>query len=571
MNFDFKTNSTTIKGLFKKYGQFQIPVFQRAYTWEPYYYKIFLNDIVNSIDSEDNRENNYFLGTMVFNGDENDNKISVVDGQQRLTVITIIFSAISKRLKEINEDQLSKATFRYVQDENDNGDLINHLKSDNSFPFIESFIQSLNNSRASEPNTEEELLLKKTYEYFFNTFSMEKITKDRDQYVKELINIRNQILNSRVIEILTYNKSNAYKIFEILNAKGKSLASIDLIKNIIFESFYNNKNNYESVAKGYWSDIQKNLRDRNQNIGLATFYRQYWLSKYNKVPKSKLYDAFKKEFKDSKNIDKKYIKFLKNLVAESKQFIQILSPSMNDYQNRNQYLPVVQKLKTLNNTLPNTQYTVIVLSLMYAKRNDLINLSDLIKALTFIEDFIFMYTSMGKGQANIYESRFSKIAISLRGSKSKHEAKNILEEQLYNGFNDRIIDYKTFESNFIKLSYTKKSRKENLLSKYVARRISNFYDSKNYYLPNSSIEHIIPESTNNDEIENIGNIILIEKEINDKCKDKEYIEKKKEYEKSNYEQVKNFVKDYKNFNNEEIKERAKKLSLIFYNKIIKNK
>lgn len=59
----------------------------------------------------------YFLGTMLFVGDcfEGDkSEIDVVDGQQRLTTITILFSALSDRFLQINQDTLSKQIFKYI-------------------------------------------------------------------------------------------------------------------------------------------------------------------------------------------------------------------------------------------------------------------------------------------------------------------------------------------------------------------------------------------------------------------------------------------------------------------------
>ncbi len=70
-------------------------------------------------------------------------------------------------------------------------------------------------------------------------------------------------------------------IFEILNAKGKSLESIDLVKNIIFESFHNNENSMRDTAEKYWEEMKVALRDRRNGIGLATFI-DILISKYKK-------------------------------------------------------------------------------------------------------------------------------------------------------------------------------------------------------------------------------------------------------------------------------------------------
>lgn len=571
MDFNFSTNSTNIKSLFKKYTQFKIPVYQRAYTWEPYYYKMFLNDIIDSLPSKDtSAESNYFLGSLVFNGNTNDTIISVVDGQQRLTIITIILSAIAKNMKLNGNAKKAAATFRYVQDEDDNGNLINHLFSESNSPFLESFILSLNNKRAYKPATEEEELLQKTYEYFSKRLSSSEVNLSGEEYISWLSAVRDQILNSRVIEILTPNTVNAYKIFEILNAKGKELASIDLIKNIIFEAFYNNKENYESVAKTYWADIQSNLRQRKQSYGISSFYRQYWLSKYKKVPNNKLYDSFKETFNESKDNDlaEEYITFLNNLKIESETFIKIVAPSMEDYDNRQQYYPLVQKLKNLAKVLPNKQYTVALLALMDAKNRKVLTLSELTKATDFLENFIFMYTSMGSGQANIYENRFSHLAINLRNAMDKKAASKVLTDNLYNAFKDRIIDRDVFKKRFSTLSFSKKPNKDNLLSQYAIKKIGSLFNKQNYYPAGSSIEHIIPESDTSNITNELGNLIMLEKKINDECKDLPYANKIVFYKNSTNAQVDKFLSHYSNFKKTDIAERTNALAELYYDSIL---
>ena len=63
----------------------------------------------------------YFIGTMVLVGQRNGGEVEVVDGQQRITVITIILSVISDIFKTQNEEELSEATFKYIKEVDDDG------------------------------------------------------------------------------------------------------------------------------------------------------------------------------------------------------------------------------------------------------------------------------------------------------------------------------------------------------------------------------------------------------------------------------------------------------------------
>ncbi len=73
----------------------------------------------------------YFLGTMLFIGnftEGTEQEIQVVDGQQRLTTITIMFSALSDRFIELNENTLSRQIFTYIMTEDDDGNEVRILK-----------------------------------------------------------------------------------------------------------------------------------------------------------------------------------------------------------------------------------------------------------------------------------------------------------------------------------------------------------------------------------------------------------------------------------------------------------
>ena len=131
-----------------------------------------------------------------------------------------------------------------------------------------------------------------------------------------------------IISILTNDKESAYEIFEILNAKGKNLASIDLIKNTIYSKFHADDNAKDKIIEQQWENIKNILRDRNQNIGFITFYRHFWISKYKKTTNVKLYDSFKKEIKSNK-ID--YENFVNTVEKEAKNYLKIVCPNESDY------------------------------------------------------------------------------------------------------------------------------------------------------------------------------------------------------------------------------------------------
>ena len=138
---NIKPYDKTIRELLVSGRQFLIPRFQREYSWDKKNYKEFLEDMLDCLYISEGKITNsqYFLGTMLFIGDYaegTDKEIQVVDGQQRLTTITILFSVLSDKFLSIGEDTLSKQIFRYIMTEDDNGEKVRILKSKTHYPFF---------------------------------------------------------------------------------------------------------------------------------------------------------------------------------------------------------------------------------------------------------------------------------------------------------------------------------------------------------------------------------------------------------------------------------------------------
>lgn len=303
---NIKPYDKTIRDLLGSKRQFVIPRFQREYSWERKNYQEFFEDMIGNLIISEGKisYSQYFLGTMLFIGnfsEGTDQEIQVVDGQQRLTTITILFSALSDRFIALNEPTLSKQIFTYIMTEDDNGNEVRILKSKTNSPFFAYFIQDKEKAIKQKANSEEEICIKQAYDYFMSQLNIDKLKKllklkhgseevDSLSEVDILKAIRDQVLNSTFVSISTTDKEQANKIFEILNAKGKRLADIDLIKNKIFEVL--KKQEPADFAEETWKQIKSILNDGKESVGIATFYRHFWISKYKKSYSNKLYDEF---------------------------------------------------------------------------------------------------------------------------------------------------------------------------------------------------------------------------------------------------------------------------------------
>lgn len=580
---DIKPYDKTIRDLLGSKRQFIIPRFQREYSWEKKNYKEFFEDMMGNLTIENGHivANQYFLGTMLFIGnfaEGTDQEIQVVDGQQRLTTITILFSALSDRFTELGEETLSRQIFSYIMTEDDDGNEVRILKTRTSYPFFAYFIQDKGKKIQKNADSEEETCIKEAYDYFRSQLKDNKLkeliikkdkrNRDKVNSLKE-INIlkalRDQVLNSTFVSISTKDRDQANRIFEILNAKGKRLADIDLIKNKIFELL--KKEEPADFAEETWKKIKSTINTGKETVGLATYYRHFWISKYKKTYSNKLYDAFNSTINKS---EKAYSEFLEDMLHNAEIYMKIVNPKREDYDNRKEYYWLVQSLNVLNNYFNVVQVRIALLALFEAKDRKVINSKIFKEAVLYLENFHFAYNAICSGNPNKLEKIYSTFAISLRKAAKKDEARKIIQGILIDPLDKLFPSYDDFYKKFILLTYSKKDNPSNMKAKYVINKLNCYFWRKETFEDDGSVEHLVPESAGEQSL-SIGNLILLEDGLNVKAGEEIYTKKREIYKESKYDWIKNFCIKYQTWDHSMINKRAEDMAKFFYIKILKKK
>ena len=378
-----------------------------------------------------------------------------------------------------------------------------------------------------------------------------------------LFRSRDQILNSTFVSISTTDRDQANKIFEILNAKGKRLAHIDLIKNKIFERL--NKVEPADFADESWKNLKSILSSGKESVGLATFYQHFWASKYKRVYSNKLYEAFNTTI--AKN-EVAYVQFLQDLLDNAKIYMQIVNPKREDYDNRKEYFSIVQSLNCINNYFNVVQARIALLALFEAKQREVIDFSILKSTVINIENFHFAYNAVLSSRPNRLEKIYSSFAVTLRKATKKSDAKDIIQKKLIVPLDALFPKYEDFSKKFVELYYSKSEKPSNVKTKYAINKLNGYFSGKEIFFDDGSIEHVVSEKEGEIAL-NIGNLILLEQELNAEAGHKNYIDKVQTYEKSSYIWIKKFIEDYPQWNESMIKERAEKLAKIYYQHILK--
>ena len=578
---NIKPYDKTVRDLLGSKRQFVIPRFQREYSWDKKNYQEFLEDMLGNLIIKDGRisSSQYFLGTMLFIGnfaEGTEQEIQVVDGQQRLTTITILFSAMSDIFLTLGEQTLSRQLFAYIMTEDDDGNEVRILKSKTSYPFFSYFIQDKEKKMSPDATTEEEHCIKETYEYFRAQLTEAKLKsmlkrKHGSEIVEALSEIdvlkalRDQVLNSTFISISTTDREQANKIFEILNAKGKRLAYIDLIKNKIFEVL--NKVEPADFAEETWKNIKETLSFGKESVGLATFYQHFWSSKYKKVSSNKLYEAFNSTIKKSET---EYTEFIKELLKNAKIYMQIVNPKREDYNNRKEYFGIVQSLSCINNYFNVVQVRIALLALFDTKQRGIVDFTMLRDTLSYLENFHFAYNAILANRTNRLEKIYSSFAIALRKSQTKAEAKCVIRDKLVAPLDELLPTFDSFSEKFVALSFTKKDKVSNVKTKYAINKLNSLYSNNEVFANDGTIEHIIPEKEQGNTL-NIGNLILLEDNLNVEAGHENYANKCAVYAKSNYIWVKKFVAQHEQWDSSMIEQRAKEMAKVYYTEILKRR
>lgn len=538
-----EARSQTIESVLKK-GQYVIPEYQREYDWTEDNLNEFLDDI------NDSNEENYFIGHMVCEGSYAGTKFNVIDGQQRITTITIMLSAIRDIFYEKKLDNLANGlheNYIFSKDKNYKEYVI--LENKMPYPVLQSYVQSKpdqkDKTKFAIKSGEKKII--KAYDKFY------KIWKDLDE--KDLIKIRDKILNLEIIFVAVDDEVDAFTIFETLNAKGKDLTPLDLIKNKVFKNYI--KQSHINEPNDSWKQIVENSKEKNIN-----FLNHFWSSRYKKVSDRKLYKEFVKE---SSSDEFYYDNFVKNLLTDSVIFQKITNPKFADWEKQGEFRVYVSlnAIQIFNIAVANS----LLISLIREYEEKHISLVYLIKALDKIEKFHFIHNAIVGARSSGLDTMYSRISRDLYNAKDRNSKHQIINNMIYK-LKEKLPIMEEFKANIDgRLYYTSKKQKQKKLVQYVLKRLE--YEKQNYNieLHDVSIEHIYPEKFDKywegiDEkyIASIGNLALLDKNINSGIGNQEYPCKKKIIlEKSTLITTKEIFEKNQNWNMNSIEDRQNQL------------
>jgi uncharacterized protein with ParB-like and HNH nuclease domain len=282
----FKPESQPILKLFTNSDSlYQIPDYQRPYSWTDEQVEKLWDDLISAFDNnlkDSTADVNYFLGSIItVPGDKGFQ--DVIDGQQRITTLMILFCVIRDLFPSINEQvdpdvnpsviKISKVE-RCIYDDN----RLKRLKFKTAPVHQNDFQESIINVKITNIKKPSSKQLKHSAKHRFENTAfifrekLLELAENGDEYIGNFVNY---LFNSvRIIKISCANRSFAIKLFQSLNATGLDLTPTDLLKSFLLSKlsdedsrqFVEDWNRVEAVA------AETDFKDLNEMFVSYEYY-----------------------------------------------------------------------------------------------------------------------------------------------------------------------------------------------------------------------------------------------------------------------------------------------------------
>lgn len=501
-------------------GTYVIPRFQRPFSWDKDNIDEFWNDSTSEVKKD------YFIGAFV-TYNISSSVYGVVDGQQRLTTITIALCAIRDKYRELGQLALAKGVHRLIEtrDLNDVAQFV--LRAETSYPYLQTKIQSYEKEDEDLDIADEEKAIGIAYQTIQSHLNAginkiaevdpEKATRNVKKWLDQ---VRDKILSLKVISITLDNQDDAYTIFETLNTRGKDLTAADLAKNH-FLRLLPSKGKSTDRPKDHWLEMQAELEDAERPIPLKTFLHHYWLSKHPFTTERQLFKAIRT------NVNAMNVKeTLAELRSDSGLYRGIAEPAGLDLWTRatsdvKDSLHCISRILNIQIANPLLLTALRHFKARRLKDGQVRELIGLVEKYHYIYTTICMLPSSG-GVSQMYAAH----------------ARGIANASSSNDLGQEIADFKkkikakvpgkdVFVSKFRGLNYVFGRQRD--VIRYTLWRLDKARcPALDIERDNSSIEHIVPQANKiGYQSHGIGNLLLVPTKFNgEKLGAKPFLEKR---------------------------------------------
>jgi len=522
------TQSPVTLGLVLSDLNFEVPLYQREYSWELEQ----VSDLFYDIDTAAEEEG-YFLGSILLYVKDADKKLmEVIDGQQRLTTIFLILYTIKKAIAGtqypkaidgINNLLYQRTKSLLIEDAGEEPRLTTGKRDKKLFRAI------LKSEEIGKNNKDGRVKSHKLLIDALESFIIPKIDKIKaEKGIEGVIQFANKVLSTEYIVMTAEQKSDKILLFKTLNARGIELSQSDLIKN---EVCNNPKGIKEDEAVELWDDMREILEKIKANIDIFLFHfinsqldsleiRKKIEEKrniqhqdsYPPVPEKYIFDVYDEKLKALVKTET----FLNDLKEAANHYVEIYTPTPDK--------TYLTGLKVLNVA---KCYPLLLRGKKVLNPKNFDLLTKAIECISFRHGII---RRDPKELEKLYYTLLPKL-------KSDNDIGVVIEE---------IKQHPTMKlEEKYKNQFCIASPKANI-SKWILERIVNFHQESVSAKGEVWLEHIMPQKpkgiwlalkeTDTElyefSLNRLGNLTLLQNRLNIAASNKDFATKKVEYEKS---------------------------------------
>ena len=478
-----KANEELLLKFLQKANHFIVPIYQRTYSWTEKQCEQLWKDIIRAGQNQHNGL--HFVGSVVYIQDGiagvMNSSWQVIDGQQRLTTVTLLLEALSQIIGDqepIDGFSSTKIRNRYLLNPEERGE--KHFKlslTDTDDKTLRAIVSQTD--KLSWPENYSIRVLA-NYEFFLKKLENADIQT-----------VCRGLSKLAIVDIsLERGIDNPQLIFESMNSTGKELSQADLIRNFILMDL--NPDLQEDLYRQHWRPMETSFGQEGYAEDFDNFMRHYLTVRTGSSPrKDDVYESFKIFATVNYPMEENTRELVKDIHLFSDMFCRLCYDKETRPNLRSAFNDLIGDLG-FTATLPT------LLKLFKLNLDGLLNEQDFVTATRLIESYVFRRAIIG-----IPTSSMNKTFAALPKEIDSTEVLESLKARLFN-----LQTYRRFPSDEEFFRLIQERDMYNMANRsYWLRRLENFDRSKELVdIEEYSIEHVLPQNPNlsKDWIEELG-------------------------------------------------------------------
>ena len=453
----------------KKSPQFVIPIYQRTYSWGEKECSQLWDDILRT--GSNDAITAHFVGSIVYvekglYSVANQSQLLVIDGQQRLTTVTLLIEALARALGDsepIDGFSTKKLRDYFLLDPREEGEKKYKLILSQT---DELSLKALLNQAADPRNFS--VRIKNNFEFFTN-----KIAEEKD----DLSVICKGLAKLIIVDIsLSRDQDNPQLIFESLNSTGRELSQADLIRNFVLMG--QEPQLQTKLYNEFWRPMEIGFGQEGYTAYFDGFMRHYLTVKTGTIPKeSEVYEAFKKYARSPE------VAGVESLVADIRRFAGYYCAMALGAEDEPELKLAFHDLRELKVDVA----FPFLLEIYYDYDKQVISSGELLEIVRLVESYVFR-RAVCSIPTNSMNKTFGNFSRNLKKDRYLESVKaNFLLLPSYRRFPD---DEEFKRELKIKDLYNFRSRS------YWLRRLENYDRKERVHVDEYTIEHIMPQNEN---------------------------------------------------------------------------